>query len=104
SRRAPRVGGARHEARAGQQRPWRTRLDGHLHTHCPAWPRANIQAATFAEATASNTLAPPKPARTLLAAQVLGRNWKRPAAPDALYAPGLYRLSQYATRRSCSAS
>jgi hypothetical protein len=71
-----------------------SRLDRHLHTHWPAWPRANIQAATFAEATGSKTLAPAYPARTPFAAQVLGRNWKSPDAPEALYAPGLKRLSQ----------
>ena len=76
----------------------------YLQVHCPDWPIANIQAATFAEATGSNTLAPAYPARTLFAAHVAGMNWKSPEAPDdALYAPGLKRLSQYATRSSWSA-
>jgi len=53
-------------------------------------PRANIHAATFAEATGSNGLAPAYPARALFTDQVDGTNWKSPDAPDvALYALGL---------------
>jgi hypothetical protein len=41
-----------------------------------------MNAAVFAFATGSKTLAPAYPARTLFAAQVAGMNWKRPAAPE----------------------
>ena len=63
---------------------WLLRLAAHLHDQRFAEPRANIHAATFAEATGSNGLAPPYPALKLFDAQVRGMNWKSPEAPDAL--------------------
>jgi hypothetical protein len=49
----------------------------------------NIQAATFAFATGSQTLAPPYPAAALFARYVPGMIWNNPDAPSTpLYASG----------------